>query len=132
MPSPPAGGGGVTVAEVNLKFVWEVVIAIRVGEAGLPTSSTADGRADRASGHQPGAAEDRPDAAAAGQLRVPRAQPTTRSVPVARDLQGREVLTAHARIPTLDWTVFVELPLAEALAPLYATIVRTGILLLAA
>ena len=37
----PAGrGGGVTAAEVNLKFVWDVVSRIRIGEKGLPTSST--------------------------------------------------------------------------------------------
>jgi len=35
--SRPAGGrgGGVTVAEVNLKFVWEVVSRIQIGKAGL-------------------------------------------------------------------------------------------------
>ena len=33
----PAGGaaGGTTVAEVNLKFVWEVVSRIQIGQAGL-------------------------------------------------------------------------------------------------
>ncbi|MCX7177640.1 MAG: cache domain-containing protein, partial [Proteobacteria bacterium] len=33
--SRPASGGGITVAEVNLKFVWEVVSLIKVGKAGL-------------------------------------------------------------------------------------------------
>ena len=28
-------GGGVTVAEVNLKFIWDVVSQIKVGKAGL-------------------------------------------------------------------------------------------------
>ena len=32
----------------------------------------------------------------------------------------------HARIPALDWTVFVESPRAEAFAPLHASIMRTG------
>ena len=31
----PQSGGGVTVAEVNLKFIWEVVSQIKVGKAGL-------------------------------------------------------------------------------------------------
>src|SRR5262245_34580315 len=31
----PAGGGGVLIADVNLKFVWEVVSRVRIGENGL-------------------------------------------------------------------------------------------------
>jgi hypothetical protein len=49
---------------------------------------------------------------------------------IARDLSGVEVLSANARIPTLDWTVFVELPLAEAFKPVYASMQRLGLLLL--
>ena len=44
----------------------------------------------------------------------------------AHDLSGAEVFAAHARIPALNWTVFVETPRAEALAPLNEAIVRTG------
>jgi HAMP domain-containing protein len=50
---------------------------------------------------------------------------------LARDLKGVEVLSAHAGIPTLNWTVFVELPLSEALKPVYVSIQRMGLLLLA-
>ena len=39
--SRPAGGG-VTAAEVNLKFVWEVVSRIRIGEKGLAYAIDAD------------------------------------------------------------------------------------------
>jgi nitrate/nitrite-specific signal transduction histidine kinase len=48
---------------------------------------------------------------------------------IARNLQGRQVLTAHAAIIPLGWLVFVEQPLAEAFAPLYSSMIRTGILL---
>ena len=42
--SRPAGsGGGVTVAEVNLKFVWEVVSRIHIGQAGLAFAVDASG-----------------------------------------------------------------------------------------
>ena len=47
----------------------------------------------------------------------------------AHDLSGAEVFAAHARIPTLNWTVFVETPQAEALAPLNEAIVRLLLLL---
>src|SRR5262249_37836931 len=42
---------------------------------------------------------------------------------------GKSVLTAHAPIAPLGWTVFVELPLHEALAPLYGAALRTGAVL---
>jgi HAMP domain-containing protein len=48
---------------------------------------------------------------------------------VAKSIYGNSVLTAHAAIVPLGWTVFVELPLNEALAPLYGSAVRTAALL---
>ena len=37
-------GGGVTVAEVNLKFIWDVVSGIEVGRTGRAYVVDADGR----------------------------------------------------------------------------------------
>jgi signal transduction histidine kinase len=130
--SRPAGsGGGVTIAEVNLKFVWEVVSKIKVGEVGLafvvdaagtliahPDISLVLQKTDLSKLVQVGTREqgaEQDDAARS----------------IAHDLKGVEVLTAHARIPTLNWTVFVELPLAEAFKPVYDSIQRMGLLLLA-
>ena len=48
---------------------------------------------------------------------------------VAKGINGKPVLTAHAAIAPLGWTVFVELPLSEALAPLYGSALRTAALL---
>ena len=48
---------------------------------------------------------------------------------VAKGINGNSVLTAHAAIAPLGWTVFVELPLSEALAPLYGSALRTAALL---
>src|SRR6202043_1842167 len=56
----------------------------------------------------------------------------TEQLQEAEDIQGRRVLTAYAHVAPLGWLVFVELPRAEAYAPLYSTIERSGILLLAA
>ena len=39
-----------------------------------------------------------------------------------RDLDGQEILSAHARLPSLGWSVITELPRAEVLAPVYASI----------
>ena len=60
------------------------------------------------------------------------AKPTEEASSLGRDLQGDEVFSAHAPIPTLHWTVFVESPRAEAFAPLYASIVRAALLLVVA
>src|SRR5207249_224479 len=48
----------------------------------------------------------------------------------AHDRERRPVLTAFATIAPLGWSVFVEQPLGEAFAPLYASAIRTVILLL--
>src|SRR5438874_8855217 len=50
---------------------------------------------------------------------------------VSTDLAGTQVLTSDAPIESLHWTVFVEQPVAEVYAKLDASILRTGLLLLA-
>jgi signal transduction histidine kinase/HAMP domain-containing protein len=128
--SRPAGGagGGVTVAEVNLKFVWEVVSRIQIGKAGLAyvvnSAGTLIAHPDISLVLQ------KTDMSRLAQVAA-LSGAESEGAPIARDPKGEEVLTAHARIPTLNWTVFVELPLAEAFAPLYASILRIGLLLLA-
>ncbi|MFX6007032.1 hypothetical protein ABTF07_20880, partial [Acinetobacter baumannii] len=39
---------------------------------------------------------------------------------VKEDLSEQRVLSTHAAVPALGWLVFVELPLSEAYAPIYA------------
>jgi signal transduction histidine kinase len=127
--SRPAGGagGGVTVAEVNLKFVWEVVSRIQIGKAGLAyvvnSAGTLIAHPDISLVLQ------KTDLSKLAQV-AEAIRSKGEGPPVARDLKGGEVLTAHADISTLNWTVFVELPLAEAFAPLHASILRIGLLLL--
>jgi signal transduction histidine kinase len=124
---------GVSVAEVNLKLIWDVVSQIKVGSRGQAYLVDAQGRliahpdislvlrnTDLSRLAQVQAAR----AAGAGQA--------TEQLQVADDIQGRRVLTAYAHVSPLGWLVFVELPVAEAYAPLYSTIQRSGILLMAA
>jgi signal transduction histidine kinase len=49
---------------------------------------------------------------------------------VAYNTEGQKVFSSHAIIPNLDWAVFVERPTREAYAPIYASLLRTSILLL--
>ena len=126
----PAGNdGGVTAAEVNLKFVWDVVSRIKIGEAGLAYVVDADGaliaHPDISLVLKKSDMSALPQVAG---LEHPE-QPAPR---LGRDLQGDEVFSAHAPIPTLRWTVFVESPRGEAYAPLYATLRRTALVLVAA
>jgi len=126
--SRPAGsGGGVTAAEVNLKFVWDVVSRIKIGQAGL--AYVVDSGGTLIAHPDISLVLKKSDLSALPQVAA-RTLPEGAAQPVARDLKGAEVLAAHAPIPTLGWTVFVESPRAEAYAPLYATILRTGLLLL--
>ena len=129
--SRPAGSGGVTLAEVNLKFVWEVVSRIKIGQAGLAfvinSAGTLIAHPDISLVLKKTDLTRLAQVAALGQgMEDDSAAPS-----IARDLKGVEVLTAHARIPTLNWTVFVELPLVEAFKPVYASFQRMGLLLLA-
>jgi signal transduction histidine kinase/DNA-binding NarL/FixJ family response regulator len=45
-------------------------------------------------------------------------------------LSGQRVLSTYATVPSLGWLVFVELPLSEAYAPIYASIGRSTFLLI--
>lgn len=108
----PDAAGGVTVAEVNLKFVWDVITRIRVGRAGLAYAVDA-------SGHLVA----HPDLSLV--LRKTAMPPPAQATAPA-------MLSASAPIPPLGWTVFVDLPREEALDPLYLLAQRGAVLVLVA
>src|SRR5215470_3930136 len=124
---------GVSVAEVNLKLIWDVVSQIKVGDHGQAYVVDAEGRLIA---HPDISMVLRnTDLSGLAQVRSARAALSGEAAApaqAARDLQGREVLTAYAEIAPLNWLVFVELPIDEAYAPLRTTIARTAALLLAA
>ena len=121
---------GIAIAEVNLKFIWEVVSGIKVGRTGDAFVLDGPGRliahpdinlvlrADEA-GQRPF------KALRAAILRRP-GEATT-----GRDVAGETVLAAMAEIPSTDWSVVVKQPLAEAFVPLYTALWRTAALLVA-
>ena len=120
----------VTTAEVNLKFVWDVVSSIKIGEAGY--AYVVDARGQLISHPDISLVLQKTDLAWLPQVRAAHARADGRGDEPfeAQDPHGRPVLAASAAIPTLGWPVFVEQPLAEAFAPIYALIQRTGVLLL--
>ncbi|MBI2989411.1 MAG: sensor histidine kinase [Deltaproteobacteria bacterium] len=122
---------GVLQAEVNLKYVWEVISGIKQGKAGY---SYAVARSGDLIAH--------PDISLVLQGRnvsqlnqvqaafQPVADGQAAWLTVARNLQGRNVISSFALIPRLDWAVFIERPVEEAYETLYASVLRTSSLLL--
>ena len=121
------------MAEVNLKFIEDTVTRIKVGKAGHAYAVDADGvlvahpdsslvlkKTDLSSLSQV------QEALTTSALPGPRL--LTDAV-VARNIEGQRVLTAHELLPSLGWHVFVEQPLNEAFAPMYAAILRSALLL---
>src|SRR5918999_4288085 len=120
---------GVLQAEVNLKYIGDVVSNIRVGKAG---HAYAISRAGELIAH--------PDISLVLQrrnvLHLDQAKAAFQATPglpapnaiVAADLQGKRVLSSFALIPTLDWAVVLERPVEEAYESLYASMIRTSTL----
>ena len=128
-----AGAGrdaGVTVAEVNLKFIWDVVSQIKVGKAGH--AFVLDGQGVLIAHPDISLVLQKTTFAGLEQVRAALAAPAAGEAPeevtLARDLKDQSVLTAYAKISPLAWAVFVEQPLEEAFAPLRAAIQQTAIL----
>ena len=123
---------GVSIAEVNLKLIWDVVSQIKVGERG---HAYVVGSGGRLIAH--------PDISLVlrntDMSKLAQVQAAMSGNPDAVDplqgalnVQGQKVLTASAPIAPLGWTMFVELPVEEAYASLYAALQRLAMVLLAA
>jgi signal transduction histidine kinase/ActR/RegA family two-component response regulator len=110
---------GVAIAEVNLKFVWDVVNAIRVGRAGR--SWVADDRGRLLAHPDMSYVLSNPDVAAQVQAMVKAIDTASaRGEPgIVSGLRGERVQAAYALAQPMGWRVFVELPEAEAQAPLF-------------
>jgi GAF domain-containing protein/HAMP domain-containing protein len=121
---------GVSIAQVNLKLIWDVVSGIKVGEHGHAYVVDGDGRLIA---HPDISLVLRnTDMTKLAQVKSARAGSASGEVQEADDVTGHRVLTAYAPVNPLGWFVFVETPIEEAYAPLYASIQRTGYVLLGA
>ncbi len=124
---------GVTAAEVNLKLIWDLISRMHVGEAGRAYVVDAD---NRLIAHPDVSLVLRKiDLSNLPHVRAARAAANSGAAAdegnvISRDPEGREVLSAHAFIAPLDWIVFVDLPVREALAPVFASLQRTAALVL--
>src|ERR1700722_17357260 len=123
---------GVSIAEVNLKLIWDVVSQIKVGEHGHAYVVGAQGRLIA----HPDISLVLRNTDMSKLPQVMMAQANGGVIPEsledAKNIQGQEVLTASAPIMPLRWTMFVELPVEEAYASLYDALQRLAVVLLAA
>lgn len=122
---------GVIEAQVNLKFIWDVVSKVKVGQRGYAYVVDDQGRliahpdislvlrnVDMSSQPQVRAARKAASAAYGGSLS-------------SVETDNGSVLSASAIVTPLNWLVFVELPSREAFASIYSSVLRSGALLLA-
>jgi signal transduction histidine kinase len=140
-----AGGeqGAVTVADVNLKFIWDVVTRIKVGQKGK--AYVVDSTGNLVADPDIGLVLRKTSMSHLEQVQAA-LKPDADDQPamLANDLAGTRVLTAFAPIepardqpfrgtkPTpLGWKVLVEQPVSEVYQALDATVVRTVALLVA-
>jgi signal transduction histidine kinase len=120
---------GVLAADVNVRYVWDIVQSIHAGESGYAYVVSSTGvlvaHRDLQLVLQHKDLSDLPQVAAA--LAPGSGQSGTG---IYRSLDGQRVLVAYQRIPSIGWTVLVERPLLEAYAPALISLARIGGILL--
>jgi len=123
---------GAIVGQVNLKFIWDVVSQIKVGRRGV--AYVVDARGRLIAHPDISLVLRNTDLSRVAHVQAARAsqpfEPSDHSG-VAVDLRGRKVFSAYAPVAPLGWLVFAEMPVEEAYAPLYDSMIRSGIVLLA-
>jgi signal transduction histidine kinase len=122
---------GVLQAEVNLKYIGDVVASLTIGKAGYAYVISRSGELiahpdislvlQRRTVREVAAVRAAFDSAPGAQGRV---------AIVAPNIQGKEVLSSYALIPGLDWAIIVDRPVEEAYETLYASMLRTSALFL--
>src|SRR3989449_1776701 len=122
---------GTTVAEVNLNFIWDVVSQIRIGKSGI--AYVVGPLGDLVAHPDIALVLKKTSLTELPQVKSVLSSPPTESgveeLHIAKNLQGRDVLTSHAPIQSLGWIIFVEQPLEEAFSSLYAYIIHSAALL---
>ena len=123
---------GALQAEVNLKYIWDVVSGVRLGRGGYAYAVARSG--DLVAHPDISLVLQRRNLARLAQVRAafqeagpPGARPEGVS---GENVQGKRIFSSSALIPGLDWAVIAEQPVEEAYERLYASLIRTSGLLL--
>ncbi len=102
---------GVSVVELNLKPMWDIVQQTKVGDHGVAYVVNAEGRVIAHPDFSVG--KSLRDVSSLAQVQEARTTPSTGSVRMARDMNDQEVVVVYARVAGPGWLVFVELPIGE-------------------
>lgn len=102
---------GVSLVELNLKPVWDIVQQTRVGDHGVAYVVDAQGRLIAHPDFS--VAKSLRDVSSLTQVQEARAAPSSGSVRMARDINDQEVVVVSSRVAGPGWLVLVELPVAE-------------------
>jgi hypothetical protein len=102
---------GVSVVELNLKPMWDIVQQNKVGDHGVAYVVDADGRVIAHPDYD--VSKSLRDLSSLAQVREARSSPATGWARFARDMNDKRVVAAYARVPGPGWLVFVELPIEE-------------------
>jgi HAMP domain-containing protein len=122
---------GVLQAEVNLKYVWDVVSAIKPGKAGYAYTVSRSG--DLIAHPDMSLVLQGRNVSQLEQVRGafrPSSVGDLEHLTAVRNLRGQKVISSFALIPRLDWAVFIERPAEEVYETLYGSVLRTSYLLL--
>ena len=122
---------GIAVAEINLKLIWDVISAIRVGHTGHAFVLDQSGRLIAHPDISLVLRGTNDEALIAMRRLRQEIDAASGEAITIKNTEGETVVTAMAAIPGADWMVFVEQPLSEAFAPIRSALWRTGGLLLA-
>src|SRR3984957_17772060 len=137
-----AGSGrnpGVTVADVNLKLIWDVIRSLQIGRNGYAYVVDRQGRLiahpDISLVLRNTSFAMLPQVAAGlremnGGTSVPLPSGSNTSSSEMKN-SGMRMMSAHATLPALGWLVFVVVPRAEELQPLYESSIWTAVVMLA-
>ncbi len=123
---------GVLLAEVNLKFMWELVGRITIGRSGLAYVVDREGYLIAANDISRVLKREKVQRLkevadfVGGKDTAPE-----RPVTISKGFQNTRVVSDHVELGTPDWAVVTELPVGEAFAPLIDKIKITGGIVLA-
>jgi hypothetical protein len=102
----------VSVVELNLTLMWEIVQKTKVGKGGVAYVVDAGGRL--IAHPDLDVAKSLRDLSSLSQVREARTTTAlTAEAHIARDMNDQEVVAAYARVRGTGWLVFVELPIEE-------------------
>jgi methyl-accepting chemotaxis protein len=116
---------GITVAEIDLRFLSDFLGDAQVGKAAFAYVVDPRGQVLASSTKGPDIAADLSTLPQVASLMTPNGQAQASGT----DTDGLSVLTAASAVPKLGWTVFFEQPTAQALAPIRDQLVRVALLI---